>query len=119
MEAVPRTIDYYKTDKGERPFTDWLDAQEVNVRARIMTRFKNVGQGNFGDHHAEGNGVWALIYDFGPGYRVYYGLTDDQKVVLLLMGGGKKRQNQDIQKAIGYWEDYKAWKAQEDKKKKK
>ena len=55
----------------------------------------------------EGEGVWVLIFDVGPGYRVYYGLVDDQ-VVLLLSGGGKKKQGRDIQDAISYWEDFKA-----------
>jgi len=82
-----------------------------------LTRFKHIENGNLGDHHSEGKGVWAFIYDFGPGYRVYYGLTDEQKIVLLLSGGGKKRQNRDIQKAIEYWEDYKARKGEDDKKK--
>ena len=118
MEATPKAIEQYETKEGKHPFTDWLDEQDVNVRSRVLTRFKHVERGNFGDHHSEGKGIWALIYDFGPGYRVYYALTGEQKVVLLLSGGGKKRQNRDIQQAIEYWEDYKSRKGEEEKKKK-
>lgn len=107
METIPREIEYFETGDGKRPFTDWLDSQEVTVRGRINVRLKKVEMGNFGDHHAEGGGVWALIFDFGPGYRVYYGLTDKQKVVLLLSGGNKRRQDADIAEAKRYWEEYK------------
>lgn len=107
MEVIPRTIEIYKTAKGKRPFSEWFEEQEEKMRFRIEVRLKRVEKGLFGDHHGEGSGVWALIFDDGPGYRVYYALTGDQKVVLLLSGGGKKRQNKDIQQAISYWEDYK------------
>lgn len=108
MEAKPRTIEIYKTGEGKRPYLDWFEDQDNNVQGMVEVRLKRVEKGLFGDHHGEGGGVWALIFDDGPGYRVYYALTDDQKVVLLLTGGGKKRQNRDIQQAIAYWEDYKA-----------
>ena len=83
-----------------------MDAQEITVRHRIALRFKLVEQGNFGNHHGEGEGVFVLIYDFGPGYRVYYGLTDSQRVVLLLTGGTKRRQDKDIRQARRYWQDF-------------
>lgn len=75
--------------------------------AEYFSRMKRVAEGNFGDHHAEGKGVWALIFDYGPGYRVYYGLNGNT-LVLLLNGGTKKRQDRDIALAQKYWEDYKA-----------
>ena len=107
METTPRTIDTYKTAEGKRPYWEWFDDQTPEVQGMVEVRLKRVEKGLFGDHHSEGGGVWALIFDDGPGYRVYYGLTDSQKVVLLLSGGGKKRQNRDIQQAIAFWEDYK------------
>jgi len=119
METLPRTIDYYETIDGKRPFIEWLEEQEGDVRHRINTRFLHVEKGNFGVHHKEGGGVFALIFDFGPGYRVYYALTDDQKVVLLFSGGTKHRQSKDIEKAHEYWADFKARKAVEMKKEKK
>ncbi len=107
MEAIPRTIDVYKTAEGKKPYWDWFDGQNSEVQGLVEVRMKRVEKGLLGDHHSEGGGVWALIFDDGPGTRVYYGLTDSQKVVLLLVGGNKKRQNRDIQQAIAYWEDFK------------
>jgi putative addiction module killer protein len=108
VDAFPRKIEYYITTQGKKPFVEWYEEQDGVVRHRIATRFLHIEKGNFGVHHKEGGGVFALIFDFGPGYRVYYGLTDEQKVVLLLSGGTKKGQSADIAKAIGYWEDFKA-----------
>ena len=119
MEALPRTIEYYQDIKGKVHFAEWIAGLDANTRARINIRLRKVERGNLGDHHSEGSGIFALIFDFGPGYRVYFGLTDEQKVVLLLSGGDKRRQNQDIQEAIRLWEEYKARKAKEEKEKKK
>lgn len=107
MEAVPKTIDIYKSAQEKMPFSEWLNGQTKEVRAIVDVRLKRVEKGLLGDHHAEGSGVWALIFDDGPGTRVYYGLAESQKVVLLLTGGNKKRQDKDIQDAIAFWEDYK------------
>ena len=54
-----------------------------------------------------GGGVLELKFDFGPGYRAYYGLDGDD-VVILLGGGDKKTQAGDIRKAITRWKDYNA-----------
>ena len=119
MEAFLRTIEYYKDIKGKVRFSDWLEDLDLKTQARIVARLRKVEAGNLGDHHSEGAGVFALRFDFGPGYRVYFGLTDEKKVVLLLSGGDKKRQDQDIQEAIRLWEEYKVRKAKEAKDKKK
>jgi putative addiction module killer protein len=44
--------------------------------------------------------------DFGPGYRVYFGLDGDT-LVILLGGGTKKQQQRDIEIAKSRWTDYK------------
>lgn len=44
--------------------------------------------------------------DFGPGYRIYFGM-DGQTLVILLCGGTKKRQQDDIEAAKALWADYK------------
>jgi len=119
VDALPRTIEYYETADGKKPFIEWIEEQEGDVRHRINTRFLHVEKGNFGVHRKEGNGVFALIFEFGPGYRIYYALTEEQKVVLLFSGGTKKRQDSDVAKAHEYWADFKARKAMEAKKKKK
>jgi putative addiction module killer protein len=40
--------------------------------------------------------------DYGPGFRIYYGIVDDE-IILLLMGGTKRAQQSDIEKAKAYW----------------
>lgn len=47
-----------------------------------------------------------MICDFGPGYRVYFGLKDDK--VILLTGGKKNSQSADIEEAKKYWSEYNA-----------
>lgn len=44
-------------------------------------------RGNLGDYRAVGDGVYELRFDFGPGYRIYFG-EDGNKIILL--GGGDK-----------------------------
>ncbi|MDC0980454.1 hypothetical protein OAQ84_01825 [Bdellovibrionales bacterium] len=51
-------------------------------------------------------GNWGeLRIDFGPGYRVYFGVYEDE-LVLLLHGGTKKNQQEDIELAEERWERY-------------
>lgn len=45
--------------------------------------------------------------DWGPGYRIYFGL-DGKRLVVLLGGGIKKRQQRDIAAAQARWNDYKS-----------
>ena len=62
--------------------------------------------GNFGDSKSVGKGVRELRIDFGPGYRVYYGI-DKGRIILLLGGGTKRGQSRDIRQAIERWTAYK------------
>jgi putative addiction module killer protein len=60
---------------------------------------------NLGDHKSIGGGLWELRLDFGPGFRIYYGV-DDQTVIVLLSGGDKSTQAKDIRIAREHWQDY-------------
>jgi putative addiction module killer protein len=64
-------------------------------------------QGNFGNCGPIGNGLQELKIDFGPGYRIYFGL-DGEAIVLLLGAGDKSTQQTDIARAIKRWEEYNA-----------
>ena len=50
--------------------------------------------------------------NFGPGYRIYFGIEEDM-LVILLCGGTKKMQQNDIDKAKMFWQEYKANKKKE------
>lgn len=96
----------YRTQKGKEIFTSWLRAQrDLRVRTAIERRVNRVEMGNFGDHKFLRDGVWELRVDFGPGFRVYYGIHGS-RVVLLLCGGDKRTQARDIEQACKYWRDW-------------
>lgn len=63
--------------------------------------------GNFGDHKTLRDGVSELRIDTGPGYRIYYAITD-RTIVLLLCGGNKRSQDADIKRACALWQDWQA-----------
>lgn len=58
--------------------------------------------GNFGESKSVREGVRELRIDFGPGYRVYYGI-DEGRIVLLLGSGTKRDQSRDTRNAIDRW----------------
>ena len=86
--------------------TNGSKTKATEIRARVQTRIDRVELGNFGDHKGVDKGVYEFRIDFGPGYRVYYGL-DSEKLLILLAGGTKKRQDHDIKMAQAYWKAYK------------
>ncbi len=105
-EATARELELYVTEEGRAPFTEWLDSlRDIRGREKIRARLNRIRLGNFGDSSSVGEGVEELRIDFGPGYRVYFGLAGT-KIVLLLCGGDKSTQAQDILQAKRYWKDY-------------
>ena len=101
----PYELRVFKTKGGEEPFTEWIKALDDSVRARIRARITRVEAGNLGDCKAVG-GVFELRLDFGPGYRVYFGIIEN-RIVLLLCGGSKRGQAKDIKRARKFWHEYK------------
>jgi len=93
--------------EGSRsPFGEWFERLDPMTAARVDRYLRRVAAGNFGAAKSLRGGVFELRLDFGPGYRVYYGL-DGKTVVVLLGGGDKRRQNADIAAALERWERYK------------
>ncbi len=92
----------FLTTEGESPYRRWLDTLDVQVRARIQARIFRFELGNLGDYKSVGDGVLEARLDFGPGYRVYFGLVGTA-VVLLLLGGDKGSQARNIRKAKRHW----------------
>src|SRR5262249_44965438 len=84
----------------------WLaDLRDAKARAKIVARIDRLAVGNFGDCKSLGAGLYELRIDWGPGYRVYYGLIG-RVCVLLLWGGDKRTQSSDIRRAAEHLKDY-------------
>ena len=99
-------LEYYLTEEGACPFTEWLYGLRDRVAtSRIRTRLDRVSLGNFGTVESVGQGVSELKIDHGPGYRVYFAMSG-KTVVLLLVGGDKSTQRKDIAAAHSYWKDF-------------
>ena len=95
------------TENGRDIFNDWYRSlRDMRGRAAIDRTLARVELGNFGTHHHCRDGVWELIIDYGPGYRIYYCLAG-KRVVLLLCGGTKRGQNRDIDQAVEYLKKFK------------
>ena len=97
-------LEYIENEKSF--FAEWFRSLDAAPAARIDRYVRRMEFGNFGDSKSVGEGVRELRIDFGPGYRVYYGL-DEGRIVLLLGGGTKRGQSRDIAKAISRWVTYK------------
>lgn len=109
MDVRPRVIEHYESPgpTARIPFQDWFDGlNDMQAVGLILNRLERVEMGNLGNHRPVGSGVFELIIDYGPGYRVYYG--EDEDKIVLLHGGNKKSQSQDIEKSKEYWRDYNA-----------
>lgn len=106
MEALERKIEYYVSDRGEQPFRDWLLAlQDKEGRRKIWVQIDRLSLGNLGKCKSVGDGVMEAKIDFGPGYRVYFGLVG-KTLIILLCGGDKSTQRQNIRTARTYWADF-------------
>lgn len=108
MEAKKREAHFYKDAKGKEPAREWLEKlRDPKGKAKVLTRINRATDGNFGDHKAVGDGVSELRIDSGPGYRLYYAVTEDDEIILLLVGGDKSSQQKDIEKAKDFWKEHK------------
>ena len=105
-DAQPRGVQFYRGSNGREPFTEWFNTiRDQQTRTRIQRRLVRLEDGNFGDCPAVGEGVFELRLHFGPGYRLYFGHTDNTSV-LVLCGGDKSTQARDIERAKTYWREY-------------
>ena len=80
-------------------FGRWLKSlKDLQAKAAIVLRLKQVQAGHFGDAKHVGSGVHEMRWHIGPGYRVYFCKRGDQ-IILLLAGGDKSTQQRDIVRA--------------------
>jgi putative addiction module killer protein len=97
----------YSTLDGKEPFSLWFKGlKDVKAKAMILKRIERLESGNFGVCKPCRDGVFELIIDFGPGYRVYFGKIG-KNLILLFCAGEKSTQQTDIDKAVAYLKDFK------------
>ena len=103
MDAKVRSVEYYTTSAGKQPVRSWLSGiKDSLTQAILYKRIRQAGLGNFGKIRNVDDGVNELKIDYGPGYRVYFGIYQGE-LILLLVGGTKRTQQSDIEKARDYW----------------
>ena len=104
--AQTKELQIYRTSSGREPVTEWLKSlRDLKTRTRIQARFDRIESGNLGDHKSVGDGIFELRFQFGTGYRIYFGEVDNT-IILLLYGGDKSSQDRDIERAKAYWQEY-------------
>ena len=84
-----------------RPFTAWIAGLADQIgKGAILDRIERLKRGLLGVAKPLTNapGVYELVIDVGPGYRVYYTQAGNT-IVLLLLGGDKRSQKADIKTA--------------------
>lgn len=97
----------YKTSSGKEPFTEWRKELEVPTQAIVAGRLARVRGNNLGackplkGYH----GLYEIVIDYGPGYRIYY-YMENLSIFIILLGGEKKSQKRDIEKAYSYLIDH-------------
>ena len=113
VEARERYVGYYE-NRDHCPFREWMSTlREGRAIAAIDARIARFRTGNFGDSKPIGEGALESRINFGPGYRIYYGV--DGNDIIVLNGGDKGSQTADISDALSYWRTYKERRARERK----
>jgi len=98
----------YLTPEGVDVFEQRFRSIRDNVaKTSIRRRLDRLASGNPGSNRYLREGVAELRIDHGPGYRVYYAQSGDV-FILLLCGGDKGSQDKDVDRAIAYWQQWKA-----------
>ncbi|QSZ60104.1 type II toxin-antitoxin system RelE/ParE family toxin [Rhizobium sp. ZX09] len=94
--------------KQSTTFKKWFGKlKDERGKAIIASRLNRLSFGHAGDVAPVGNGISELRIHYGPGYRVYFIISDDV-VVVLLCGGDKSTQEKDIRAArviAAQWSD--------------
>jgi putative addiction module killer protein len=90
---------------GSSPFRVWIDNLDAQIKARIQARIFRFESGNLGDFKSVGEGIFEARFNFGPGYRLYFG-RQGSRILLLLLGGDKSKQRRDIKSAQFFWKQY-------------
>ena len=87
-------------------FARWFNRLNAGAAAKVTTALVRMQHANLSNAKQVGAGVSEYRIDFGPGYRIYFGM-DGPTLIILLGGGTKSRQQQDVESARTLWREYK------------
>ena len=104
---IPMDIIECLDSLGRSRFSRWFNALDPFAAVKVQTALFRLAHGNWSNSKSVGAGVFEVRIDFGPGYRVYFGI-DQGQIIILLGGGTKKRQAHDTAAAKFAWFHYKA-----------
>ena len=99
-----RTVEYVDPT-GRSPFGVWFDRLDPFAASKVTIALNRMEAGNRANSKSVGTGVFEYRIDWGPGYRIYFGI-DGERLIVLVGGGTKQRQQADIRDAIDRWADY-------------
>lgn len=100
MQIRPREILTYTTPNGRNPYRQWYTRiKDGKAQIALSNRITRLRAGNFGDFRRLDAGLYELGIHYGPGYRIYFGIFQND-IVILLCGGTKGTQQRDIERKI-------------------
>lgn len=106
MQMPPEAVLNYITPTGRDPYRRWYTRiKDEKTRAIITSRIERLQLGNPGDFKRLNKDLYELRIDYGPGYRIYFGVFHSN-IVILLGGGIKRTQQRDITRAQDYWNEF-------------
>ncbi len=100
---ILRKIVKFVAQNGNEPFSEWFSTLDRRAQAKARAYVDRVALGgSLKNVKPVGDGVYEIKIDYGPGYRIYFGLIK-KTIMLLLMAGDKSNQSKDIGQAQEYW----------------
>lgn len=94
-----------------RTFEKWYDTLDANTKGKVDSRIILIRKGYMGSFKNLGKSLYELKW--ASTLRVYFGRIR-HSVILIFGGTNKKRQQNDIDKARVYWDNYQVEEKNED-----
>ncbi|MHB8370140.1 MAG: type II toxin-antitoxin system RelE/ParE family toxin [Leptospirales bacterium] len=91
-------------EDGSSPYAEWFQSLNPAAAAKIAVAKVRMEQGNLSNVRWF-RGIGEYRIDWCPGYRIYLA-KEGERIIILLGGGTKKGQQDDIDRAVKLWEDY-------------
>ncbi|MEW5818883.1 MAG: type II toxin-antitoxin system RelE/ParE family toxin [Cyanobacteriota bacterium] len=103
-----KTIKSYKLNNGSKPFDNWLQSLDKNLKKRVLNKLIQLKNENYSNCSIlkQTGGVKEARIKTTSGLRIYFA-EENNEIIILLAGGDKDTQEKDIENAKEYLEDYK------------